>query len=62
MQLPIGRLLVGDFNVTKDEAVAATHDAQLPARCAPFQRFHSLSRWQLHATENGRSGDLFAAM
>ena len=62
MQLPIGRLLVGDFNVTKDEAVAATQDAQLPARCAPFQRFHGLSRWQLHATENGRSGDLFAAM
>ena len=25
MQLPIGRLLVGDFTVTKDEAVAATH-------------------------------------
>ena len=62
MQLPIGRLLVGDFNVTKDEAVAATQDAQLPARCAPFQRVHGLSRWQLHATENGRSGDLFAAM
>ena len=38
------------------------HDAQLPARWAPFQRFHGLSRWQLHATENGRSGDLFAAM
>ena len=62
MQLPIGRLPVGDFNVTKDEAVAATQDAQLPARCAPFQRVHGLSRWQLHATENGRSGDLFAAM
>lgn len=62
MQLPIGRLLVGDFNMTKDEAEAATQDAQQPARCAPFHSFHGLSRWQLHATENGRSGDLFAAM
>ena len=62
MQLPIGRLLVGDFNMTKDESEAATQDAQQPARCATFQRFHGLSRWQLHATEIGRSGDLFAAM
>ena len=62
MQLPIGRLLVGDFNMTKDVAEAATQNSQQPARCAPFQRLHGPSRWQLHATENGRSGDLFAAM
>ena len=30
--LPIGRLLVGDFNMTKDVAEAATQDAQQPAR------------------------------
>ena len=36
MQLPIGRLLVGDFNMTKDAAEAATRDAQQPARCAPL--------------------------
>ena len=51
--------LAGDFNMTKDAAEAATQDAQQPARCEPLQRFHGLSRWQLHAIENGRSGDLF---
>ena len=45
--------------MTKDAAEAATQDAQQPARCAPLQRFHGLSQWQLHATENGRSCDLF---
>ena len=34
MQLTIERLLVGNFNMTKDEVVVATHDAQLPERCA----------------------------
>ena len=61
-KLPIGRLLVGDFNMTNDVAEAATQIAQQPARCAPFQRLNGLSRWQFHATENGNSGDLFAAM
>ena len=43
MQLPIGRILVGEDNVTNDEVVAATQDAQLPACCALFQRFHGFS-------------------
>ena len=30
--LPIGRLLVGNFNMTQDVAEAAAQDAQQPAR------------------------------
>ena len=51
--------LAGAFNMTKDAAEAATQDAQQPARCELLRRFHGFSQWQLHATENGRSGDLF---
>ena len=60
--LPIARLLVGDFNMTKDVAEPATQNALRPTRCALFQRSKGLNRWQFHATGNGRRGDLFAAM
>ena len=62
MYLQTTRMLIGDFRMIKDAVEAATQNAQQQTRCAPLQRFHGLSPLQLDVTENGRSGDLFAAM
>ena len=62
MQLPIGHLLVGDFNMNKDKSEAADQTALQPERCAPFQRLNGPIRWHFYATGNGRSAERFAAI
>ena len=59
---PVARLLVGDVNMTGVEAEAAMQDTKTPKYCAAAQRTKEFETWQIHTTEAGLSGDLFASM
>ena len=52
--LPIARLLVGDFNMKLNEAEAATQDTLPPTQCAPFQFHNDFNKWQLTAISTPR--------
>ena len=55
---PVIRCLVGDFNLSADDALNATQAARKCAAYSSVQRQHGLHQWAAHASHHGKSGDV----
>ena len=55
---PVVRVLVGDPNLTAEQAAAAVQEATKSCSGTPLQFECGLQKWEIHSSEHGLSGDI----